>query len=339
MSVFDFEHINLIPQKCVVESRSECDTCVIFERIPKVWKFNLPVVPANMQCVIDKELAEKLARNGYFYIYHRFGGSGESGAENKSITEDTIDFIRTMKEKNLFTSISIGVNEDSYDLMNLLRNEELIPDFITIDIAHGHSIKMEAMLTWLRGIPKFEYTFIIAGNVSTGEAVIDLESWGADAIKCGISNGSACTTYPCTGFGSRGMQASMIEECAKAKVYPRTKIIADGSIKTPSDISKSIVLGSDMVMIGGMFSGLIDSPGPTVTAPDGILYKEYWGSASAHQSGKTNRIEGTKKLIPLQTRDMLGEMNYIKECLQSSISYGGGKVLQALRKVRYIIKK
>ena len=328
MSVFDFEHINLIPRKCIVGSRSECDTEITFERLPKVWKFQLPVVPANMQCVIDIPLAEKLASNGYFYIYHRFGGS-----------EDIIDFVRTMKEKNLFTSISIGVNDDSYDLMNFLRREELIPDFITIDIAHGHSIKMENMVTWLRTNPDFEYTFIIAGNVSTPEAVKDLESWGVDAIKCGIGPGRACTTYMNTGFGNRGFQASMVEECAKAKFYPRTKIIADGGISEPGDIAKSIVLGADMVMIGGMFSGLIDSPGPTITGPDGKLYKEFWGSASAHQSGKTNRIEGTKKLIPLQTRDILGEMNYIKECLQSSISYGGGKALQVLRKVRYIIKK
>jgi GMP reductase len=333
MSVFDFEHINLIPQKCIVESRSECDTTIIFERLPKVWKFKLPVVPANMQCVIDRELAEKLASNDYFYIYHRFGSG------NNSVYEDTIDFIRTMKGKNLFTSISIGVNEDSYDLMNLLRKEELIPDFITIDIAHGHSIKMENMVTWLRTNPDFEYTFIIAGNVSTPEAVRDLESWGADAIKCGIGPGRACSTYMTTGFGSRGIQASMVEECAKAKVYPRTKIIADGGITEPGDIAKSVVLGADMVMVGGMFSGLIDSPGPTVTSNDGRLYKEFWGSASAHQSGKNNRIEGVKKLIPLQTRDMLGEMNYIKECLQSSISYGGGKALQALRKVSYLIKK
>lgn len=337
MNVFDFEHINLIPQKCIVESRSECDTCVVFERLPKVWEFQLPVVPANMQCVIDRELAEKLANNGYFYIYHRFGNRSCGNTMNAS--DDTIDFIRTMKEKELFTSISIGVNEDSYDLMNLLRKEELIPDFITIDIAHGHSIKMEAMLTWLRSNPDFEYTFIIAGNVSTGEAVKDLESWGADACKIGVGPGRACSTYMTTGFGSRGIQASTIEECVKAKVYPRTKIIADGGITEPGDIAKSVALGADMIMIGGMFSGLTDSPGPTITAPDGRLYKEFWGSASAHQSGKNNRIEGVKKLIPLQTRDMLGEMNYIKECLQSSISYGGGKTLQALIKVRYLIKK
>ncbi len=65
---FDFEHMNLIPRKCVVESRMECDTSVVLgER-----RFKLPVVPANMECAIDEMLAENLASAGFFYILHRF---------------------------------------------------------------------------------------------------------------------------------------------------------------------------------------------------------------------------------------------------------------------------
>ena len=33
---------------------------------------------------------------------------------------------------------------------------------------------------------------------------------------------------------------------------------------------------------------------------------------------------------------MLEEMKYLEECLQSSISYGGGKVLDDLKSVSYI---
>ncbi len=47
----------------------------------------------------------------------------------------------------------------------------------------------------------FPSTFVIAGNVSTPDAVRDLESWGADAVKVGIGPGSACTTFHTTGFG------------------------------------------------------------------------------------------------------------------------------------------
>jgi GMP reductase len=78
-----------------------------------------------------------------------------------------------------------------------------------------------------------------------------------------------------------------------------------------------------MVMIGGMFSALTDSPGSTIKGTDGQLYKEFWGSASAFQSGKVGRIEGTKNLLPLKNRSVLEEMKYLQECLQSAISYGG----------------
>ena len=56
---FDFEDINLVPEKCVVDSRSECDTSVSLGN----FKFKLPVVPANMECVIDESIATTLASN------------------------------------------------------------------------------------------------------------------------------------------------------------------------------------------------------------------------------------------------------------------------------------
>ena len=314
MERFDFQDINLIPRKCIVDSRSECNTNVNLGD----YIFNMPVVPANMECVINDEIAIKLARAGYFYIYHRFN-------------TDLLSFSLKMKSLDLIISISVGVNDADYRDLCILKENNCYPDFLTIDIAHGHSVKMEKMIKWVR--ENFPRTYIIAGNISTPEAVIDLEQWGANAIKVGIGPGSACTTYNATGFGSRNTQASVIKMCAKA--VTNAIIIADGGIKDPGDITKSIVLGADMVMVGGMFSALTDSPGSTVRGTDGQLYKEFWGSASAFQSGKVNRIEGTKKLLPLKNRSILEEMNYLKECLQSSISYGGGNYVHHLHDVKY----
>jgi len=277
----------------------------------------MPVVPANMECVINQDIAVKLASAGYFYVCHRFSSI------------DPITFSMNMKKLNLPISISVGVNVPDYNLILNLKRKNIIPDYITIDIAHGHSLKMEEMIMFIRW--QFPECFIIAGNVSTPEAVIDLERWGANAIKVGIGPGSACTTYTATGFGSRGVQASVIETCASVKI--KAKIVADGGIKDPGDIAKSLVLGADMVMIGGMFSALTDSPGSTVRGTDGQLYKEFWGSASAFQSGKTSRIEGTKKLLALKNRSVLEEMEYLKECLQSAISYGGTDDINMLTRV------
>ena len=67
MKIFDYEDIQLIPNKCIVESRSECNTSVKFG--PRTFK--LPVVP-NMQTVMNEELAQWFAENDYFYIMHRF---------------------------------------------------------------------------------------------------------------------------------------------------------------------------------------------------------------------------------------------------------------------------
>ncbi len=170
MKKFDFEDINLLPKLCQVDSRSECDTSINFGGN----RFKLPVVPANMQSVIDEALALKLAQNGFFYILHRFD-------------VDVVKFISQMKKLNLITSISIGVNQDSYALIEELIDIDMIPDYITIDIAHGHAIKMKRMLEFLKS--KKIKSFLIAGNVSTKEAVSDLEEWGADAVKVGIGPG------------------------------------------------------------------------------------------------------------------------------------------------------
>jgi GMP reductase len=310
---FDIKDINLIPKLCIVDSRAECDTKVKFGNNT----FNLPIIPANMESVIDENLAIKLAQEGYFYVMHRF---------NINIT----NFIKTMKSLNLIISISIGVNTYSYDLIEELKNNDLIPDYITIDIAHGHSLKLKRMLEYIKKeIPK---TFVIAGNVGTEEGAIDLDNWGADAIKVGIGPGSACTTFPVTGFGTRNMQGYIIDKISKVTNKP---IIADGGVTNPSDITKYIVLGSTMVMVGGMLSSFIDSPGKTIEK-DGVLYKSFHGSASMHQSDKKERIEGTVKLNKLNNMTILEYMSYLKECLQSSISYGGGNKLSDLYLVDWI---
>ena len=70
--VFDYEDIQLIPAKCIVKSRSEADTSVKFGK----HTFRMPVVPSDMQTIIDESVAEELARGGYFYIMHRFDEAG-----------------------------------------------------------------------------------------------------------------------------------------------------------------------------------------------------------------------------------------------------------------------
>ena len=55
--IFDYEDIQLIPNKCVLQSRAEADTQVTLGK----YTFKLPVVPSNMQTILDEDVAEQLA--------------------------------------------------------------------------------------------------------------------------------------------------------------------------------------------------------------------------------------------------------------------------------------
>ena len=313
MEIFDYDNILLLPRKCRVESRSECDTSITLGQ----HTFRLPVVPANMKTVVNETICEWLAQHGYFYVMHRFD-------------LDNVAFVRDFKSKGLYASISLGVKQADRDTVAKLVAEGLVPDFITIDIAHGHADSVQHMIAHLK--QHLPGSFIIAGNVGTPEAVIDLENWGADATKVGIGPGKVCITKSKTGFGTGGWQLSALKWCARVATKP---IIADGGIREHGDIAKSVRFGATMVMIGSMLAGHEESPGQTVEV-DGKLYKEYYGSASDFNKGEYKHVEGKRILEPIKGKlaDTLREM---QEDVQSSISYAGGKKLMDVRKVNYVI--
>lgn len=316
MKIFDYEDIQLIPNKCIVRSRSECDTRVTLGN----RTFDMPIVAANMQTIIDESLAIWFAENNYFYVMHRFDEEGR------------YDFIKDMISRGLYASISVGVKDSEYDFIKKLAEDKVYPEYITIDIAHGHSEQVINMIRHIKAtLPE---SFVIAGNVGTPTAVRDLENAGADATKVGIGPGKVCITKLKTGFGTGGWQLAALHWCAKAARKP---LIADGGIRDHGDIAKSIRFGATMCMVGSLFAGHEESPGETVEV-DGVVYKEYYGSASQFQKGEHKNVEGKKILIEHKGK-IADTLNEMKQDLQSSISYAGGKDLEAIRKVDYVIVK
>ncbi len=312
MDIFDYDNILLLPRKCRVNSRSECDSSVLFG--PK--RFRLPVVPANMKTVISEQICTWLAENNYFYVMHRFNF-------------DNVGFIKKMHSQNLFSSISLGVKPADYATVDQLANIHLTPHYVTIDIAHGHADSVKEMIGYLKA--KLPNSFVIAGNVATPEAVIDLENWGADATKVGVGPGKVCITKLKTGFGTGGWQLSALKWCARVATKP---IIADGGIRNHGDIAKSIRFGASMVMVGSMFAGHEESPGETVEL-EGKLYKEYYGSASDFNKGEYKHVEG-KRILELIKGKLASTLIEMEQDIQSSISYAGGEKLMDIRKVNYV---
>jgi GMP reductase len=270
-----------------------------------------------MKTVLDERIAAWLADHDYFYVMHRFD-------------LDNVEFAKRMREQGLYVSISSGVKPADFAVIDRLAVEGVGADYITIDIAHGHADSVQRTIAHIK--QRLPQAFVIAGNVGTPEAVIDLENWGADATKVGIGPGKVCITRLKTGFGTGGWQLSALKWCARVATKP---IIADGGIRHHGDIAKSVRFGAAMVMVGSLFAGHEESPGSTVEV-DGKLYKEYYGSASDFNKGEYKHVEGKRILEPVKGKlaDTLREM---REDLQSSISYAGGKQLTDLRRVNYVI--
>ena len=137
--------------------------------------------------------------------------------------------------------------KSEFEFIEQLANEQLTPEYITIDIAHGHS---DSVINMIKHIKTYlPNSFVIAGNVGTPEGVRELENAGADATKVGIGPGRVCITKIKTGFGTGGWQLAALNLCSKAARKP---IIADGGLRTHGDIAKSIRFGASMVMIGSL---------------------------------------------------------------------------------------
>jgi IMP dehydrogenase len=193
-------------------------------------------------------------------------------------------------------------------------------NILIIDVAHGHHSNVKNMISELRkSLPT--HVDIIAGNISTASAAMDLREWGADGLRVGIGGGSLCTTRIKTGHGIPNITS--ILDCVVDSNIP---VMADGGIRNSGDIAKALGAGASCVMLGSLLAGTNESPGKITETRNGSLFKRYRGSASletksSHGQAQKN-IEGESTLIPFK-----GGVKYIIESLndgvRSALSYSG----------------
>lgn len=234
---------------------------------------------------------------------------------------------------------AVGIASDTLERVKMLTQNGV--DVIVIDTAHGHSKGVIEMLKKIKKeFPKLE---VIAGNIATKEAALDLIKAGADAIKVGIGPGSICTTRVIAGVGFP--QFSAVYEIAQATKGKGVPIIADGGIRHTGDITKAIAAGASSVMSGSLFAGIEESPGETVIL-EGRKYKTYrgMGSVEAMQEGSKDRYfqdteDDIKKLVPegivgrVPFKGELTEVIYqLVGGLRAGMGYCGAKDISTLQK-------
>ncbi len=243
----------------------------------------------------------------------------------------------------LRVAAAVGIASDT-----MKRVEALVAagvDAVVVDTAHGHS---QGVIDMVRRIKQhFSEIDLVAGNVATAEAAIDLVGAGADAVKVGIGPGSICTTRVIAGVGVP--QLTAILEVAKALRGSKVPVIADGGIRYTGDIVKAIAAGADTIMAGSLFAGVDESPGEAIIF-DGRKFKSYrgMGSVDAMREGSKDRYfqdaeDDIKKLVPegivgrVPFKGSLNEViTQLVGGLRAGMGYTGAHTIADLQKARFI---
>lgn len=199
--------------------------------------------------------------------------------------QKSTDFPNACKDEQeqLRVGAAVGVAAGTGERIDAL--VEAGVDVVVIDTAHGHS---QGVLDRVKKTKaKHPNLNIIAGNIATGAAALDLVEAGADCVKVGIGPGSICTTRIVAGVGVP--QITAISDVAQALEGTGIPLIADGGIRYSGDISKAFAAGAYCVMLGSMLAGTEESPGE-VELYQGRAYKSYRGMGSI---GAMNQAHGS----------------------------------------------
>jgi IMP dehydrogenase len=264
------------------------------------------------------------------------------------ITIKDIDMMRRFPyackdgQGRLRAGAAVGVHD--YERVEQLIHKGV--DVLVVDSAHGHS---DNVIETVRQIKKRWDIDVVAGNVATPEGCGDLIKAGADAVKVGIGPGSICTTRVISGVGVP--QITAISRAAKVAQESEIPIIADGGIRYSGDISKALAAGAHVVMIGGLFAGLEESPGERILY-QGRTFKAYRGMGSlgamVHGSSeryRQGRQSDSGKLVPegvegrVPFKGMLGPFVYqLVGGVRAGMGYCGTRTIEELRtKSRFIM--
>ena len=242
----------------------------------------------------------------------------------------------------LRVAAAIGVGGDALERAAAV--VEAGADAIGIDAATGHTSRVMAMVQELKN--RFPNVAIIAGNVVTEQGAKDLISSGANAIKIGVGPGSICTTRVIAGVGVP--QFTAIQNVSRICREHGVAAIADGGIRYSGDIVKALAAGADLVMLGSLLAGTMESPGNLVNH-QGRTFKEYrgMGSLKAMRQGSGDRYgqnssgklvaEGVEGRVPFRgaLRDVIFQL---VGGLRSGMGYVGANNLAELREKAQFVR-
>ena len=170
---------------------------------------------------------------------------------------------------------ALGINGDVAAKAKLLLDAGV--DLLVVDTAHGHQDKMLSALRAVRGLSPPGPGGRRQRGHPPGRRRPD---GGGRGHREGRRRAGRDVHHPDDDRGGRP-QFSAVLECAAEARRLGAHVWADGGVRHPRDVALALAAGASNVMIGSWFAGTYESPGDAYRDPDGRLYKESFGMASA----------------------------------------------------------
>lgn len=294
MDKFDFNDILIKPAITTkISSR---------KNINPFHKGVLPLITAPMDTVIG-------STNEHIFIENYVTPCLPRGEESNNFS--TFKSYSLIEFNDKFLNIRFA-SENKHKHLNIL-----------IDIANGH---IDGLIKSVETTKKlYKHLTLMVGNVANPETYRLLSDAGADYIRVGIGNGNGCLTTFNTGIGYP--MGSLISECyaVSCELKKPAKIVADGGMKTYSDIIKALALGADYVMVGSIFNKSIESCG------DNYLFKKIKVSQKLAKILFKYKIPVYKKFRGMSTKEVQ------KKWGAKELKTSEGVI--RFRKVEYSLKK
>lgn len=345
---YTYNDVTIMP--CVVSDIEHREECNPFDE-----NHHLPLFTAPMDTVVNSKNFELFEKNNIYAILPRT----ESLAER-------IDYAVNSK----WAAFSLDEFEQVFcDEVNPYYIGK--PMKVLIDVANGHMARIFRLAKKAKVIWGDELV-LMGGNIANPETYKAYADAGFYAVRTGIGGGRACITSTQTSIHTP--LASLIHETADVKkkllflkddkdnyIYDEKdlpKIIADGGIRNYSDIIKALALGADYVMVGSVFTKMLESAAPKrsdiigevtdemimsygikcingqwTIGDDGLgdIHATFYGMASregqiALNGAKTKTSEGLKTNLKVEYT-MDGWCRNFTDYLRSAMSYVGTKHL------------
>ena len=359
---YSYKDVSVVPAPVSkISHRAECNP------YDENWK--LPLFTAPMDSVVGLENYQMFVDKGIQAIYPRTIQIEERIYQLQSVMDED--------EDSPWVAMSLQEFEDY-----LCDPDYKFPGIphVLIDVANGHMQKIYELVIKAKTVnPRL---VVMVGNIANPKTYKIAAEAGVDYIRCGIGAGRGCITssnvaihYPMASLIDEiNLEREKLKEENSCLTLP--KIIADGGIRNYDDIIKALALGADYVMIGSVFTKMLESSATTYFTYTGIpenwskfkydperhiyqdgrfydinpetgswdeikLRKEFYGMASkkgqiALNGKKTRTSEGISVTLPVEYT-LSSWIENFTDYLKSAMSYTNSVDLEDFKKSETIV--